>query len=137
MILSKTSQYAIRVLSYMINSDLQVFSAQHLIEKLGVPDKYLRQLLTTLSKKGFIKSIRGREGGYVFAKNANKIYLIDIIDAVEGLDKYTGCLLGFPECSDDNPCSLHKKWVPIREELLAFLNGTTLAEVKNNSIHKF
>jgi len=137
MILSKTSQYAIRVLSYMINADLQVFSAHHLIRTLSIPDKYLRQLLTTLSKAGFIKSIRGREGGYVFARNANRIFLSDIIDAVEGMDKYTGCLLGFPECSDDHPCSLHEKWNPIRESLLTFLNNTTLAEVKNDFIRKF
>jgi len=121
----------------MINSDLQVFSAHHLIKTLHIPDKYLRQLLTSLSKAGFIKSIRGREGGYVFARNANRIYLSDIIDAVEGMDKYTGCLLGFPECSDDNPCSLHEKWNPIREQLLRFLTNTTLAEVKNDLIQRF
>ncbi len=137
MILSKTSQYAIRVLSYMINSDLQVFSAHHLIHTLNIPDKYLRQLLTTLSKAGFIRSIRGREGGYVFAKNANRIYLSAIVDAVEGMDKYTSCLLGFEECDEDNPCSLHEKWAPIRKQMLDFLNNTTLAEVKNNEITKF
>ena len=137
MILSKTSQYAIRVLSYMINSDMQVFSAQYLINNLNIPDKYIRQLLTTLSKKGFIKSIHGGEGGYVFAKNANKIYLVDIIDSVEGTDKYTGCLLGFPECSDGNPCTLHQKWAPVRDQLMDFLQKTTLAEVKNSDIHKF
>ena len=137
MILSKTSQYAIRVLSYMINSELQVFSAYHLIKTLKIPDKYLRQLLTSLCKEGFIKSIRGREGGYVFARNANRIYLSDIIDAVEGMDKYRMCLLGFPDCSDDHPCSLHERWAPIREQLLDFLNNTTLAEVKNSLIQKF
>ena len=137
MILSKTSQYAIRVLSYMINSDLQVFSAHHLIKTLGIPDKYLRQLLTNLSKAGFIKSIRGRDGGYVFARNANRIYLSEIIDAVDGMDKYHKCLLGFSECDDGHPCSLHEKWAPLREKLLAFINNTTLIEVKNNQIEKF
>ncbi len=121
----------------MINSDLQVFPAQYLIEKLDIPDKYLRQLLTTLSRKKFIKSIRGRDGGYVFARNANRIYLSEIIDAVEGMEKYRGCLLGFSECKDDHPCSLHKKWAPIREQLLDFLSNTTLAEVKKAHITKF
>ena len=137
MILSKTSQYAIRVLSFMINSDLQVFSAQHLVNNLNIPDKYLRQLLTTLSKRGFIRSIRGREGGYVFLKNANRTHLVEIIDAVEGIDKYTGCLLGFIECTDKNPCTLHKKWAPVRKEFLEFLQTTTLAEIKNRDIKKF
>jgi len=137
MTLSKTSQYAIRVLCYMINLDLQVFSAHHLIKTLGIPDKYLRQLLTTLTKAGFIKSILGREGGYVFARNANHTYLADIIEAVEGMDKYQKCLLGFSECDDKHPCSLHERWAPIRDQLLEFLQNTTLAEVKNSDIHKF
>jgi len=80
--LSKTSEYALRVMSFMINSDLQVFSAKYLADNLKIPDKYLRQLMTNMSKKGFIKSFQGREGGYVFSKNAHHIYLSDVIDAV-------------------------------------------------------
>ncbi len=137
MILSKTSQYAVRVLSYMVNSDLQVFSAHHLSQALSIPDKYLRQLMTTLAKAGFIRSIRGREGGYVFSRNANRIRLADIIDAVEGMDKYEGCLLGFPACSDEHPCSLHEKWAPLRDQLMYFLRETTLDEIRNPNITRF
>jgi len=66
--LSKTSEYALRVLSFMINSDMQVFSAKYLIDSLNVPDKYLRRLMTDLSKSGFIKSLKGRDGGYILPK---------------------------------------------------------------------
>jgi len=135
--LSKTSEYALRILGFMINSDMQVFSARYLVDTLKVPDKYLRRLMTDLSKKGFVRSLQGREGGYVFAKNANKIYLSQIIDAVEGMDKYEGCILGFKECSDDNPCSLHNAWSPIKERIVTFLTTTTVAELKNNQILKF
>jgi len=135
--LSKTSEYALRILSFMINSELQVFPARYLVEKLNMPDKYLRRIMTDLSKKGFVKSIHGREGGYVFAKNANKIFLSDVIDSVEGMDKYTGCLLGFKECSDENPCSLHKAYAPIRDKLVAFLSTYTIADLKNADIQKF
>jgi len=135
--LSKTSEYALRIMSYMINSDQQVFSAKHLIEKLDVPDKYLRRLMTDLSKSGFIKSLQGREGGYVFAKNANKIFISDIIDAVEGIDKYSGCILGHKHCSDDNPCSLHFQYAPIRDAELEMFKMTTLASLKNINISKY
>ena len=135
--LSKTSEYALRVMSFMINSDLQVFSAKYLAEELKIPDKYLRQLMTGMSKKGFVNSLQGRAGGYVFSKNANKIYLSDIIDAVEGMDKYTGCILGFSSCSDDNPCSLHKSYAPVRDRILSFLTTTTISELKNREVLKF
>ncbi len=135
--LSKTSGYTIRLLSYMINSDLQVFQAGFLSEKLRIPDKYLRKILTDLSKSGFIKSIRGREGGYVFAKNANKITLWCVIDSIENINNYTGCVLGFGECSEENPCSLHYEYLPVREKLLNFLKTTTIADLKNENIGKF
>jgi Rrf2 family protein len=131
MYFTKTTEYSLRIFSYMINSDLQVFTAKHLVEKLQIPDKYLRGLLTKLTKAGFIKSIQGREGGYVFAKNANKIFLSDIINAVEGMDKYEGCILGFEHCGKKHVCALHYKWVPIREKILDFLKTTTVADLKN------
>jgi Rrf2 family protein len=135
--LSKTSEYALRVLSYMINSDMQVFSAKHLVETLDVPDKYLRRLMTDMSKKGFIKSLQGREGGYVFAKNASKIYLSDVVEAVEGMEKYSGCIMGFHRCSDDNPCSLHKTYGPVRDHLVEFLSTTTISALKDHTVLKF
>ncbi len=135
--LSKTAEYALRILSFMINSEMQVFTARYLAGQLHIPDKYLRRLMTDMAKKGFIKSIQGREGGYVFGKNANTIHLAEIIDAVEGMDKYTGCLLGFNNCSDENPCSLHEAYAPVREQMLRLLNTMTVADLKNSNIKKF
>lgn len=135
--LSKTSEYALRVLGYMINSDQQVFPAKHLVEVLNVPDKYLRKLMTDLSKSGFIKSIQGREGGYVFARNASKIKLSDVIEAVEGMDRYSGCIMGFDFCNENNPCSLHKTYASHRHILLNYLKNTSIQELKNPSILKF
>ena len=135
--LSKTSEYALRIMSFMINSDRQVFSAKYLIDSLNVPDKYLRRLMTDLSKNGFVKSLKGRDGGYIFAKNANTIYISQIVDAVEGMDKYEGCILGFGDCSDDKPCSLHENYAPIKEQLINFLSNTTISELKNDKVLKF
>jgi len=135
--LSKTSEYTLRILSFMVNSDLQVFSAKYLIDSLDIPGKYLRHLMTKMSKKGFIKSIQGREGGYVFAKNASKIYLSDVIDSVEGMDKYNGCLMGFENCSDENPCGLHNLYSPVRQNIVDFLSSTKIQDLKNINIQKF
>ena len=135
--LSKTSEYSIRVLSFMVNSDKQVFTAKHLVEKLNVPDKYLRRLMTDMSKRGFIKSLQGRDGGYVFAKNVDTIFISDVIDAVEGMDKYTGCIMGHEKCSSENPCSLHKSYAPIRDQEIAFLSQTSIKELRDDNIRKY
>ncbi len=135
--LSNTSQYALRILCFMAKEPGKRYSAKYLVEKLKISDKYLRRLMTDLSKAGFIRSIQGREGGYVFNRETRSIILADIINAVEGLDKYMGCLLGFEQCSDENPCALHHVWVKIREDYSALFNSMSLADLNLNEINKF
>ena len=85
--LSKTSEYALRILIYMAKAPDTLYSASHLIEKLNVSDKYLRRLMTDLCKSGFIQSIQGREGGYRFIRDTREIFIYDVINSVENLDK--------------------------------------------------
>lgn len=136
--LSNTSQYAIRVVSYMSFEDEAIYSASALISKLNVSDKYLKRILTQLSDHGILRSTQGRYGGFMLAKSPEKIKLIEIVEAMESVEKYFGCVLGFHECSDENPCTLHSKWAPIRNELMKLLNETTIKDVLSNpAIMKF
>ena len=90
-----------------------------------------------MSKAGFIRSIQGRDGGYVFNKDVSGIRLSEIIDAVEGMDKYMGCVLGFDKCSDENPCVMHKTWSPVRNELINTFKHKTLNDLNFENINKF
>lgn len=127
--LSNTSQYAIRVISYMALMNEPIYSASMLISKLNVSDKYLKRILTKLSDSGVLRSIQGRYGGFMLAKSADKITLFEIVESMESVEKYFGCVLGFEECSDENPCTLHNKWSPLRDELMSFLYETTIKDV--------
>lgn len=130
--LSNTAQYAIRILSYMAYEGKELYTASEIYAKLKISDKYLKRILTTLSVHRIIYSIQGRYGGFKLAKSINEIKLYDIVQAVDHVDKYFGCVLGFDECSDENPCSLHHKWGPLRDELLKFLESTTMQDVMEN-----
>lgn len=106
-----------------------LFSAQDLFEVLGIPKRYLMRLLTTLSKSGFIRATRGRNGGYVFARPLESIYFSEIINSVEGLDSFEGCLLGNKICPIDKPCVMHHIWVVPKEAFLETIKNTTLADL--------
>lgn len=135
--LSSTSEYALRILSYMARSPEELYPAGFLVKKLNISDKYLRRLMTDLSKAGFIRSIKGREGGYIFAKKISEIHLSEIIDAVEGMEKYMGCVLGFGECSDENPCVMHSTWVPVRQQLIDTFRHKRLSDLNFEKINKY
>ncbi len=113
----------------MARKPKEKYPAKFLVEQLHISDKYLRRILTNLSKEGIIVSTQGRGGGYTFNKKIQDIFLADIIDASEGMEKYLGCVLGFNECSDEHPCAFHHSWVSVREKISNHLNSTSLADI--------
>ena len=115
----------------------RLYSATQLVKELNVSDKYLRRLMTDLSKSGFIQSVQGRDGGYTFSKNINEIFLFDVIDSVEGMEKLNGCVLGFEKCSCTNPCAMHDTWQHVRIELNKVFRETKLADMDFDKIVRY
>ena len=112
----------------------KMYTAKQLVEALHVSDKYLRRLMTDLSKSGFIRSVQGRDGGYIFIKQIDEIYLFDVIHSVEGMEKLNGCILGFEKCSCINPCAMHTTWINVRAELNKVFRETKLADMDFSKI---
>lgn len=135
--LSKTSEYALRILAFMAKDPSQLYSAKYLVETLAISDKYLRRLMTDLTHAGFIKSTQGRDGGYAFVKSPGHILLADVVEAVEGMSKYSGCVLGFDKCSDANPCVMHSTWVNVRTGFVNVFTSKSLADLDFNEINKY
>jgi Rrf2 family protein len=127
---SKTTSYAISVLSFMADHDGEKYTAKQLNEILKIPWPYLRQLLTSLSKNGFIYSTRGRNGGFQLQKPSNQIILAEIIDSVEGLQVLETCIMGFKKCPFNHTCAMHEVWEETRDNMLNVLNNTTLEQLK-------
>ena len=126
---SKTASYSLNVLSYMATHEDFNMSAAFLHEKLEIPYPYLRQVLSKLSKSGFIHSTRGRSGGFAFSKAKGEIHIADIIDATDGLESLNKCILGFKNCPFNNECALHSVWETTRGNILKVLKETTLADL--------
>ncbi len=53
-------------------------------QRAEIPQNYLEQLLNTLKKDGFVKSVRGAYGGYMLAADPSEIRVIDILKSLEG-----------------------------------------------------
>ena len=124
--IGKTTSYAIKVLSYMALNKNDIHSASSLYNGLKFPHQYLRQILTSLSKKGYIKSSKGRKGGFVFAKDTKKIFIADIILSFEGDDIFERCIIGYNNCIFENKCAMHDTWVSSRNKILKELKSTSL-----------
>ena len=127
MIFSRTSQYAIQALVYLAiqPSGTRLFN-RDIARSLGVPSAYLAKILKDLSREHLLDSLRGRCGGFSLRPEAGKTSLLDVILLTEGARVARECLLGLKACKDETACPLHRKWKPVKKEILACLSGVTL-----------
>jgi Rrf2 family protein len=118
----------------MAEHENDTMSASHIHQNLDIPYSYLRQLLFTLAEKGFIKSEKGRNGGFILNRKSEDIYLIEIIEAIEGTSSFDRCMMGITDCRLTKKCALHNLWTSIKKDVLDMLNKTSLADLilKNN-----
>jgi len=128
--LSKTSKYAFRILGHMAKDEQALYSAQQLHKEIDVPERYLRRLLTDLSKKGFIKSLQGRQGGFTFARDISKIFLIEVVDSIDGRASLDGCILGYESCLFNHACPMHEIWEETKRKVINTLSKTSLKDIQ-------
>jgi len=133
---SKTTEYAIRVLSYLYRYPSEPRSVAFLHKELELPYKYLTKLLTKLEKEGFVSVIKGCNGGFSLAMDGNNIYLCNILEAVGEPLEAQRCILGFEMCDAKNPCSLHNRWLKPKQAIDEMLETTTLASLMQNEKQK-
>ena len=128
--LSKSSQYAIRILSYMAtNQETKLLNATELSQTLLIPYKFLTKIMTDLVKANIITSIRGREGGYTFAKPPSEIVINEILDLFGDDVKDEDCVLGIGFCYSLCKCALHDQWIEPKLLIQKMFRESTLEKI--------
>lgn len=130
--LNNTTQYAIRILSYIANTHNQLQNAKVLSETLHIPYKFLTKIMTELVKANFIVSIRGREGGYRLARPASEIMILEILNKFGEFLQQNECLLGIGTCDSLNKCALHDQWVIPKEMMIKMYAETSLENLEGD-----
>ena len=84
--LSTKTRYSLRILLHIAMESKRdgLAAGKDISTKQGINEPYLEQIMITLKHAGFVKTVRGRNGGYKLAKKTEEINLLQIIEAVEG-----------------------------------------------------
>ena len=90
-----------------------------------IPEPYLDQLLTTLRKAGFIRSVRGPQGGHALLHAPEEIKLSDVIRALEG------SLSPVSHLHDEGyQCrAAHEVWHRVEDATAKILDGVTIGDL--------
>jgi Rrf2 family protein len=83
--LSRASAYALHALVYLARHDETAHTTAHdMAGADSTPELFLRKALKQLVDAGLLQSVKGPHGGYRLARPAEKITLLQIVEAVDG-----------------------------------------------------
>jgi len=94
-----------------------------------IPESYLEQLLTTLRRAGFIRSVRGPQGGHALIRDPRDLRVSEVIEALEGPIMPIDCLDETSPCGRNGGCAQTDMWGQVRLAILQVLNDTNIADL--------
>jgi len=133
MLLTKECDYGIRIIRTLADGFKKTVEA--ICEAEHIPSKYAYKITKKLEHAGLLKSLRGRDGGYLLVKPLDEITLYDIIAAVDSKMFVFECLrddISCPLNTKDEPCGVHKEFSIIQDILINSLTKNTLQDVFKN-----
>ena len=136
MILSRATEYAIRLIFYL--SDRQPLPQYVRIKDVAVDLEVsyfqLAKVANILITNEILKASTGPTGGIDLCDHANSLPLSVVLEIFGEKDIFDQCILGLPQCSDENPCPIHTVWGTTRRELRSTFFDKTLGELKKDSM---
>lgn len=132
---SKACEYGIKAAVFIAVRSQQEerVSLNEIAKEINSPVAFTAKVLQQLTRNHIVDSVRGPSGGFEINKSkADKIKLSKIVSAIDGDSIYRGCALGFKNCNENLPCSLHHKFVIVRDELKKMLEETSLLDLSKD-----
>jgi len=107
-----------------------------------IPERFLAKVFTRLEKAGLVRAIEGISGGFALARPAERIPVMDILEAVDPKRSLFNCaeirrnciLFGGkpPAWSIAGMCLIHRFMREAEHELRELLGSKTLADLKRD-----
>lgn len=127
--LSKMTDYATVILSVIAKEPHRLHGALELAETTGIALPSVSKILKILTKAGILSSMRGAKGGYVLAREPERITVATVISALEGPIALTECSVSHKGCDQASGCRIQGNWHLINQKIAHALESVTLADM--------
>ncbi|MBI4388434.1 MAG: Rrf2 family transcriptional regulator [Candidatus Omnitrophica bacterium] len=128
--LTTKSEYALICLKYLYeHSNGKPISVAEVSEEERLSRDYVEQILVRLRRAGLIKSVKGIGGGFMLAREASQITLLQTIEAVEGGTFEIFCAPRLRErivCEHFDACSVRPVWRKLKQLIDDFCGSLSL-----------
>ena len=131
MLISSKGRYALRLMIYIaaLGDAEGKIALREVADREHISQKYLEQLVRPLMKAGLLKSVRGKGGGYMMAKDPSEVRAGDSLRAVEGSTAPVACDGIDNSCTRGDLCSTVKFWRGLDDVIEKYVDGVTLADL--------
>lgn len=107
-LISQTAEYALRAVVCLASQPDRPMVTPLIAEVTHVPAGYLSKVLQTLGRSGIVQSQRGLHGGFVLARPAAELTVLDVVNAVDPMKRILECPLGLKQ-HGRRLCPLHRQ----------------------------
>src|SRR5262245_28197047 len=96
--ITKSGVHAVRAMVALAKLPEDTYAgAARIAKEIGAPQNYLGKLLQALAREGLVESQKGLGGGFRLARTPRRISLLDVVEPIEHVSRWSGCILGRPE----------------------------------------
>jgi Rrf2 family protein len=133
--ISTKGRYAVRILLDLTqHNNGQPCPVKEIAQRQGISEKYLEQIISTLHKSGYVKSIRGAQGGYCLAKEPEQVTIGMILRVMEGSLAPVACLEDdYGVCERCDTCETLEVWKKLYDAINQVVDHVTLADLTTKS----
>lgn len=129
--ISTKGRYAVRVmLDLAVNNTGEYVKVKQIAQRQEISEKYLEQIIAILNKAGYVKSVRGAQGGYKLARDPQEYTVGMILRLTEGSLSLVACLEGDTnECERCDTCDTLAVWKDLEEAINRVVDNVTIADL--------
>lgn len=129
--ISTKGRYALRLmLDIALNDAKTPVRIKGIAERQQISDKYLEQIVSSLNKAGFVKSLRGPQGGYRLTKKPEEYTVGMILRLIEGSLAPVACLDDdINNCTRADRCPTLILWEKLYDAISEVVDNITLADL--------
>jgi Rrf2 family nitric oxide-sensitive transcriptional repressor len=133
-LISQTVEYALRAVVHLASKSPSAQTTEHVAEATRVPRAYLSKVLQSLGRAKLVRSQRGLGGGMTLTRPAEKITILEVVNAVEPIQRIRTCPLGL-SAHGVRLCPLHRRLDNALATVESAFGHTTLAEILAEPTH--
>lgn len=129
--ISTKGRYALRLmLDLAMNGEDSVIRIKDIAARQEISDKYLEQIISILNKAGYVRSVRGPQGGYSLKKKPEEYTVGMILRLTEGSLAPVPCVdEDATVCEREEECATVEVWKRLNEAVNEVVENLTLADL--------